>query len=490
MPLHTPSRADSVPSSPDNPTRRSLLRTSTGVALGAALVPAARAAAPVVAPATALPASTAPAVSTPARWQNWSGIQQCQPKRFLVPRDEAALAQALRDAPNGPVRCVGAGHSFTPLVPTDQWLVSLDQLSGVSAATPGADTVWVQAGTRLATVSRQLDASGLALRNLPDVDVQSYAGAISTATHGTGMTLPALHVDVVALRLVTARGEVIECSEQHRPELLAAARVSLGSLGVITQARVRVVPAYNLHRRVWLEPAMQLLERAPELARTHRNFEFYYLPFTGYAAGIAHDIDTSGQVLMPHAADEDVLRDLRRLRDWLGHFPSLRRKVAGWAIDPEQREEAKNRAWRLLATQRPTRFNETEYHVPQDVGVACAKDVIAALEKRNDVYFPMEFRFVAADEAAWLSPFYQRASCSIAVHAAVGEPYDYLTSEIGPIFRKYQGRPHWGKLHDLGAAQLATLYPRWRDFVALRRELDPQGRFLNAHMRKLFGETA
>ncbi|PVY57761.1 FAD-linked oxidoreductase [Simplicispira sp. 125] len=489
MPFETPVPPVQVPRPLASPIRRALLCTGTGVALGAALAPVelVHSASPPVAPATP---GAAPAANPPARWQNWSGIQQCQPQRFLVPRDEAVLAQALREAPNGPVRCVGAGHSFTALVPTDQWLVSLDQLSGVSEMAPGKDTVLVQGGTRLAMASRLLDAAGLALRNLPDVDVQSYAGAISTATHGTGMQLPALHADVLGLRLVTARGEVIECNAQQRPDLLAAARVSLGSLGVITQARVRVVPAYSLHRRVWLEPAMQLLERAPELARKHRNFEFYYLPFTGYAAGIAHDIDTSGQVLMPHAADEDVLRDLRRLRDWLGHFPALRRKVAGWAIDPDQKEEAKNRAWRLLATQRPTRFNETEYHVPQEVGVACAKEVIAALEKRNGVYFPMEFRFVAADEAAWLSPFYQRASCSIAVHAAVGEPYDYLVSEIGPLFRKYQGRPHWGKLHDLGAAQLAALYPRWDDFLALRRELDPQGRFLNAHLRKLFGETA
>ena len=221
MPLHKPHRTYLVPPSADSPTRRSLLLTSTGVALGAALAPAVHAAAP----GAASPATAAPAGSPPARWQNWSGIHHCQPKRFLVPRDEAALVQALRDAPNGPVRCVGAGHSFTPLVPTDQWLVSLDQLSGVSAAAPGADTVLVQGGTRLATASRQLDAAGLALRNLPDVDVQSYAGAISTATHGTGMTLPALHADVVALRLVTARGEVIECSEQQRPDLLAAARV-------------------------------------------------------------------------------------------------------------------------------------------------------------------------------------------------------------------------------------------------------------------------
>ncbi|QTD46303.1 D-arabinono-1,4-lactone oxidase [Ottowia testudinis] len=469
------------------PSRRAVL--GAGLALGGGMLTPARA-------QTATPAQSAKSVSGPTaagkaapqpQWRNWSGAQACRPQRIWVPEGEAALAELLQSAPNG-VRCVGAGHSFTPLVPTDQWLVSLDRLSGVKKV--GDGLAQILGGTRLAVVSRELDALGQSLRNLPDVDVQSYAGAISTATHGTGRAFPALHADVTALRLVTARGEVLECSEQKRPDVLAAARVSLGSLGVITQATVRVVPAYNLHRRVWLEPAMQLLEKAPELAAKHRNFEFYYLPFTGYAAGIAHDVDTSGQVLMPHAADENVLRDLRRLRDWLGFFPSLRRKVAGWMIDADQTEEARNRAWKLLSTQRPTRFNETEYHVPQDAGIACAKEIIATLEKRNEVFFPMEFRFVAADDTAWLSPFYQRASCSIAVHAAAEEAYDYLVSEIGPIYRKYGGRPHWGKLHSLKAPELTALYPRFKDFLALRQELDPQGRFLNPHLRQLFGVAA
>ena len=463
------------------PSRRAALRAgaaATLAGLGHALAPA----------QAETPQAGAPG-GAPVRWRNWSGLQQCQPQRLFVPANEAELAQALRDAPPAPaLRCVGAGHSFTPLVPADQWLVSLDRLSGV-ARSAAPDVALIQGGTRLAVASRQLDALGLALPNLPDVDVQSYAGAISTATHGTGRELPALHAQVQALRLVTARGEVLECSSTRNPELLAAARVSLGSRGVITQASVRVVPAYDLHRRVWLEPAQQLLERAAELAQRHRNFEFYYLPFTGYAAGITHDVDTSGQVLSPPSADEDVLRDLRRLRDALGFAPALRRRVAGWLIDAQQTEEARNRAWRLLSTQRPTRFNETEYHVPGEAGVACVREVIAQLERRNEVYFPLEFRFVAADDA-WLSPFYQRASCSIAVHAAAGEAHDYLLSEIGPILRKHGGRPHWGKLHDLGARELAALYPRFKDFQALRQELDPQGRLLNAHLRRVFGVAA
>jgi FAD-linked oxidoreductase len=419
------------------------------------------------------------------RWKNWSEVQQCQARSLATPADEQALCDLLRNA-GGTVRCVGAGHSFTPLVPTDDTIVSLERMAGVLSHDKAGMTATLRAGTRLAMISRQLDSQGLALRNLPDIDMQSLAGAISTGTHGTGASLQALHADVTALRLVSPQGELVEWDEARHPEQMAAARVSLGSLGVITQATMRVVPSFNLHRKVWLRPVNELLEQAPELARKHRHFEFYYLPFTGYAAAITHDEYKGGDVLVPQPQDEDMLRDLRRLRDWLGKFPDLRRWTAGKLIDPDLSEEAKNRSWKLLSTARPTRFNETECHVPREEGIACVREVIAALEKRNEVFFPMEFRFVKADDA-WLSPFYKRDSCSIAVHAAHGEAYDYLLSDIGPIFRKHGGRPHWGKLHNLGAKELAGLYPRWNDFLALRQQMDPKGRMLNQHLRSLFG---
>ena len=419
------------------------------------------------------------------RWKNWSEVQQCQAQSLATPADEQALCELLRK-PGGTVRCVGAGHSFTALVPTNDTIVSLERMAGVLSHDKAGMTATLRAGTRLAMISRQLDSQGLALRNLPDIDMQSLAGAISTGTHGTGANLQALHADVTALRLVTPQGEVVEWDEVRHPEQMEAARVSLGSLGVITQATMRVVPSYNLHRKVWLRPVGELLEQAPELARKHRHFEFYYLPFTGYAAAITHDEYAAGDVLVPHSQDEEMLSDLRRLRDWLGRFPDLRRWTAGKLIDPDLSEEAKNRSWKLLSTARPTRFNETEAHVPREEGIACLREVIAALEKRNEVFFPMEFRFVKGDDA-WLSPFYKCDSCSIAVHAAHGEAYDYLLSDIGPIFRKYGGRPHWGKLHNLGAKELAGLYPRWNDFLALRQQMDPKGRMLNAHLRSLFG---
>jgi FAD-linked oxidoreductase len=467
--------------------RRKVLQAGTVAVVAPVLAPRAHAAVSVAAePSGTLGARTAGAPTV--AWQNWSGSSQAQAQALQTPADTAGVQQLLRATP-GPVRCVGAGHSFTPLVPTEGTIVSLDRLAGLTGHDKTAMTATFWAGTRLAQLSRELDKLDLGLRNLPDIDAQSFAGAISTATHGTGAELPALHADVQVLQLVTAKGDVVECSKTRQPDLFSAAKVSLGCLGVITQATSTVLPAYRLQRRVWLKPVEELLEAAPALAQQHRHFEFYYLPFTGYAAAITHDLYTGTEVLRPDAADEDMLRDLRRLRDWVGRFPDLRRWVAQKLIDPAQTELAQDRSWKLLSTQRPTKFNESECHVPRELGIACVREVIRTLERRNDVFFPMEFRFIKGDDA-WLSPFYQRDSCSIAVHAAAGEPYDYLVRDIAPVFRKFNGRPHWGKLHGHTAADLPGLYPRWKDFLAVRAQLDPTGRFLNPHLRSLFGLPA
>ncbi len=437
--------------------------------------------------ASSAAASSKSTAADSAAWQNWSGLQKASPASIAFPDSEDALRQFMRNS-TGPVRPLGAGHSFTPLVPTSGAMVSLEMLSGLVAIDKQAMTATVHAGTRLGVLARALDEQGLALRNLPDIDVQTLAGAIATGTHGTGATLPALHADIVGLRIVRPDGAVVALSEagtQKERDMLAAARVSLGSLGVVSQVTLRVLPAYNLQRRVWLQPIEQLLAQAPALARQHRHFEFYYLPFTGYGAAIAHDVYTGQDLVLPNSADEAFLNDLRMLRDWLGRFPKLRQWVAQKFIDPNQTEEARHRAHRLLSTVRPMRFNESEFHVPREQGIACLREIIRAIEKHNEVFFPIEFRFIQGD-GAWLSPFHGRDSCSIAVHAAADEAHDYLVKDCGPIYRAHQGRPHWGKLHDLRQADLAALYPRWRDFQAVRQQFDPQGRMLNPHLKQLF----
>ena len=127
------------------------------------------------------------------------------------------------------------------------------------------------------------------MANLPDINKQSLGGALATATHGTGKHLPAIHGTVTALRLVTPQGLVIDCDATKNKDVFDAARVSIGSLGIITQARLKTVPNKNLHRRVWLEPFEDTLAQAESRWNAHRNYEFYAVPFTGLAANITHD---------------------------------------------------------------------------------------------------------------------------------------------------------------------------------------------------------
>lgn len=455
--------------------------TLGGLLLSHGLLDTAQAASPKASVPGALGVPGAP---SGLQWQNWSGVQRATPATLPTPGSEAEL-QTLMASAKGEIRAYGSGHSFTALVPTTGNIVSLDRLSGLISVDKQTMTATVWGGTRLGVLSRALDAQGLALRNLPDVDVQTVAGAIATGTHGTGLGLPALHADVVGLRIVTPGGKVVELREDRDRDLMAAARVSLGSLGIVSQVTLRVVPAYNLHRKVWLRPIEELLTQAPQLAQQHRNFELYYLPFTGYGAAISHDLYTGTDLALPKPADDAVMADLRTLRDWLGRFPQLRQWAAQKFINPNQTEDARHRAYRLLSTVRPMRFNETEWHVPREQGIACLRQIITAIEKHNEAFFPIEFRFIKGDDA-WLSPFQGRDSCSIAVHAAADEPYDYLLKDCTPIYRAHQGRPHWGKLHDMGFKELSTMYPRWTDFQAVRQQFDPQGRMLNAHLRKLF----
>lgn len=435
--------------------------------------------------AQAAPAASAAPSPAPPPWQNWSGVQRAQPSARPMPASEAELA-ALLARTRGEVRVAGAGHSFSALVPTPGTLVSLDKLSGIVRIDRTAMTATVHAGTRLGTLARALDAEGLALPNLPDIDAQTLAGAIATGTHGTGAQLPAVHDGVVGARLVRPDGQVVELAGPRDADALAAVRVSLGALGVVSQITLRVAPAFNLRRKVWLQPIDDLLRDAPALAAKHRHFEMFVLPFTGYAAGVAHDVYEGSDMLLPSSAEDTMLADLRRLRDWLGRFPALRTWAAQRFIDPQQTEEARERAHRLLSTVRSSRFNETEWHVPAENGIACLRQVIDAIHQHNEAFYPIEFRWVRGD-GAWLSPFHGRDSCSIALHAAAGEAYDYIVQIGAGVCQAHGGRPHWGKMHPLASPALAPLYPRWREFLALRQSFDPQGRMLNAHLRSLFG---
>lgn len=417
-------------------------------------------------------------------WRNWSGIESAYPAVRSAPTSEAELAKVLKTTPV-PIRPVGAGHSFTGLVPTAGTLMTLDQVAGIARWEGDEAVVWT--GTRLGALGPALAAKGRAMPNLPDINKQSLGGAIGTGTHGTGTSLKALHGDITALRLATVSGEILDCDASRNADVFNAARVSMGALGVITQVRLKTSANRRLHRHVWIEPLADTIAQAEARWAKHRNYEFYAVPFTDLAANITHD-ETDLPATAPTASSDDVfLEALKQLRNLLGFSTPLRKAAAKALLGGTKPEEAVGEGWKLLSTERPIRFNEMEFHLPPETQMAALKAVVAALEThRKDVFFPIELRRIAADDA-WLSPFNGGPRGSVAVHCYYKDDYKFLFELIQPIFLKHGGRPHWGKLHSLKAPQLANLYPDWNAFQVVRRRLDPQGKMLNPYMRDLLG---
>lgn len=388
------------------------------------------------------------------RWSNWSGSVQCEPAEITRPGSEAEVAAVVRRAAESgrEVRVAGSGHSFQPLCATGGVLVSLASLAGIESVDANSRQATIRAGTVLHDLGVALHAHGLALENLGDVDVQALGGALGTGTHGTGRALGNLSSRVVALRVVGADGGVSEWSADEGAEALRAGRVSLGALGIVVAARLALVPAYRLHERVRRGPVEPVLADLEEHVAENRHFEFFYFP--------RHDF-AEVKTLNPTDAEP-------------GDLPDAKGERIGWSAE-------------ILPSVREERFNEMEYAVPAAAGPACFAAARERLRSRHpDVVWPVEYRTLAADDAM-LSQAHGRDSVTISIHRDGAKSFREVFADLEAVFRDHEGRPHWGKIHTRGADDLAKLYPDWERFLALRRRLDPDGRFLNPHLRHLFG---
>ncbi|WP_375177197.1 D-arabinono-1,4-lactone oxidase [Marinobacter mobilis] len=444
-----------------------------------------------VAAATSLPLesllATTREAGAPRRlpWKNWSGSQTCHPLNRLAPASVAELQEQVRNA-SGVIRAVGSGHSFSPLVPTDDTLIALHRLSGVLSHDDDRVQATIAAGTRLGQLGQPLEALNQALINMPDIDQQTLAGSLATATHGTGAGLTCLSANIEALSLVTASGELMHCSRDHNRDLFQAARVGLGSLGIVTDVTLQNTRPYRLKRvSEWL-PIEDILANAQENADRYRNFEFFYIPFSGMGLCDTHELTDEPLSSTDTFDQNDGARDLQTIRDLLDWSPSLRRMVLKGILNSIDREVKVASSWQNYTSDRNVRFNEMEYHLPREEGLKALAEIRDLIEHRfPEVFFPLEVRFVRGDDI-WLSPFYKRDTLSIAVHRFFEEDYQPLFQAIEPVFRRYGGRPHWGKLNTCTATDFADLYPRWEEFRALRQQMDPQGRFLNVYLQGLF----
>ncbi len=428
------------------------------------------------------------------RWRNWSREQRCRPFEIARPHTREGLIRTVIDAAQAgrKVKVAGSGHSFSDAALTGGTMLKLDSLDRVLDVDHSAGRVRVEAGIEVRELNRRLDRRGLALENLGDIDRQTLAGSISTATHGTGARYPNMSAQVESIELVTVDGATHELSERSDPDGFRAARVGLGALGAIYAVTLRVVPPFRVERIDRRRPLAETLESLDELVDGLDHFELYVFPHTEHA--VCRESTRTDAVARPASpartyAQEVVLENgvasafasvARRVP---ATIPTLARLASAGAGTPRKLDHS----FRVFASERRLKFTEMEYSVPRADARAAVEEVLEIANRPDlGVAFPIEVRFVAADDAM-LSPSHDRDSCYIAVHHDRHGGWEPYFGAVAEAMAGYGGRPHWGKRHALDVGDLRPLYPRFEDFRAVRDRLDPDGVFANGYVERVLG---
>ena len=424
-------------------------------------------------------------------WRNWARNQQVRPFAIDHPASEEDLVALVKQAAvdGHPVKVVGAGHSFTDIALTTGRLVTLDRYARVLSFDTDRYRVTVQAGITLEQLNAELDRRGLAMPNLGDIAYQTVAGATSTSTHGTGARLTGLADQIVGLRLVTADGSIVSCSADEESEVFRVARVGLGALGIVTAVTFRVEPAFTLRAVEEPMPWGRVVDEFDALADGNEHFEAYWFPHTDRMLTKRNNRTDEAHPLSRLRAyvDDELLANtafgvVNRVGDLVPRAVPRLNRLSSRALSRRVYSDVSHR---VLTSPRRVVFREMEYAVPREVGMQALIEVRALVEQRGwHIGFPVEIRHAPADDA-WLSTAHQRASVYLAFHVNARTDHSEYFAAVEQVLRAYDGRPHWGKLHTRGAADLAPSYPRFEDFLAVRDRVDPDRLFTNPYLERV-----
>jgi FAD-linked oxidoreductase len=427
-------------------------------------------------------------------WRNWAGTYSVTPARFRTPSTPAEVVDEVHRAVQQDlsIKAVGSGYSSTDIALTRGVMLDLSRLSGILAVDKQTGMVTVGAGTTLRDLNRSLWKLGLSLNSLGNLDIITIAGAIATGTHGTGRRYGGLSSQVRGLQLVTAGGELLECSATQHPELFAAARVSLGALGIITAVTLQCEPAFVLHS---VEAPADYDDLFEVLARLELRdyFEFLWFPHT-------RRVQTKVQTRLPADTPLEPVGALRgwyhskvlgtafTAMNWLStNWPSVTGKMNRAATKALPERNYTDHGYRVVAGSGRIVFRQMEYALPRASLPHVLDEIDNWLQRSGEqITFPVEVRLTAADNIP-LSPAFGRETCWIAVHQYHRRPHEKYFAAVEAIAREVDGRPHWGKIHYRTAEDLAPSYPLFEEFLAVRDTYDPDRRFSNDYLRRVLG---
>ncbi len=420
--------------------------------------------------------------------RNYGGNIRFTPARRVLPRSADEIAQIIRSSTR--VRAVGAAHSWSPAIVTDDTLVSLDRMRGVIHLDRDKKQVTVQGGMRLYELNAYLDKQGLALANLGSIDRQSVAGVIATGTHGTGRQFRCISAQVARLELVDGTGTHVVL-ERGQPEFDGAV-VGLGALGIVHAVTFDVVDAFRLHDTTGLASFDEIIENFDEHVASADHFKVWW--FVPNERAIVYRFRRTSEP----ANDSRVRRFLKERMLAVAAYRSLLviGQLSGRRWIPAINRYLNREAGRALdriapsyigyLTPSPPVHRESEWAFDIKDAKPLLREYRRLLPDGGHSYnFIQELRFSKADDL-WLSPAYQRDSIWLSLYNIDPKNWSAQLAKFEAFGRANGGRPHWGKEAAFDRAYLRAQYSRLDDFAALAARFDPQRKFRNAWLDQIF----
>jgi xylitol oxidase len=420
--------------------------------------------------------------------RNWAGNLTYTALEVARPTTLDELADVLVRADR--VRALGSRHSFNDIADTTGVHVQVDGLDDGRPSVdldPATGVVSVAAGLRYGDIMRTLQLEGRALETMASLPHISVAGAVATATHGSGDRTKSLAGAVVGLELMTPDGERRRLVRGD--DGFPGAVVSLGALGVVTRVELETEPGYDVRQDVALDlPWDVLLERFDDVTGAAYSVSV----FTGWDEPAARQVWFKSRV--PANAVADVadggrpvaLEDLRWATEPQHPVPGVDPVACTEQLGVPGPWHDRLSHFKLEFTPSSGAELQSEYLLPRRNAAAA----IEALRALGPIIAPQlqtsEIRTVAADDL-WLSPFDED---SVGLHftwlprdAEVAAVLPRLEEALLPL----GARPHWGKLFAADLRDVAATYPRFDDFRALAGKLDPTGKLRGGYVERLLG---
>lgn len=423
-------------------------------------------------------------------FRNWAGNQQCVTRNYYQPTAEDEIITIVKQ--HAKLRMVGTGHSWSGVCLCDEALVNLDNYNKVINLDRDNLLLTVQAGIKLWQLNEYLDKQGLALANLGSIARQSIAGAVSTGTHGSGINFQIIGSQLVQFSLIKADGSKVTLHREHDKTAFNLAVVNLGALGIITEVTIQVVPAFRLHDQTVVLPFDEVVDQLEEFINNTDHFKLWWFPHTEQVVVYRYR-RTQEQVndsrFRQWFMDEFLSVYMYRLLVKIGTLNRewrrpINRMLVGRFIQPLNRIE---KSYKVFNVPEPPFHREVEW----SFDLKQAKELLHAYKRmvnggKHRMNFIQEIRFTKADDFA-LSPCYQRNAIWLGAYNMDNYGWTELMTDFEALARQFNGRPHWGKESNFDKNYLRTQYPQFEAFNTLRKQWDPQGKFENEFITKIFG---